>query len=189
MRRAPPAEQAAANDAGSARAQRYQRAIVLTRIGPMQGGSGHQMTGSKRRLLGHRVVGSMCRHRAGRDGDSEHLGDGGVVKAVLHLGDRPHHAMLGGPGVGGRLQRRLVRAEPRFLVDLGARIPEQNLRGDVAGDWLAAGVKLQRILRGYVLDRTVKISSAWADISPAKSNSVASTDIFRVLCDMVVLLH
>src|SRR5262249_37733649 len=29
----------------------------------------------------------------------------------------------------------------RFLVYLGARIPEQNLGGDVAGDWLAAGVE------------------------------------------------
>src|SRR5262249_17231185 len=27
------------------------------------------------------------------------------------------------------------------LVYLGARVPEQNLRGDVAGDWLAAGVE------------------------------------------------
>src|SRR5215471_8935073 len=83
----------------------------------------------------------MRRHRAGRDGDSEHLGDGGVVKAVLYLGDRPHHAVLGGSRVGARLQRRLVRAEPRLLVDLRARIPEQNLRGNVAADWLAAGVE------------------------------------------------
>src|SRR6516225_8084516 len=83
----------------------------------------------------------MRRHRAGRDGDSEHLGDGGVVKAVLHLGDRPHHAMLGGSSVRCRLQRRLVRAEPKLLVDLRARIPEQNLRGDVAAGWLAAGVE------------------------------------------------
>src|SRR5262249_17724018 len=52
---------------------------------------------------------TRCRW-AGRDGDAEHLGDGGVVEAVLHLGDGPHHAMLGGSRVGGRLQRCLVSA-------------------------------------------------------------------------------
>jgi hypothetical protein len=35
--------------------------------------------------------------------------------------------------------------------------------------------------------RTVKVSSAWADIPAVKSSSVASTDILRVLCDMVGL--
>ena len=49
--------------------------------------------------------------------------------------------MLGGARVGGGLERRLVRAQTRFLVDLGAGVPEQNLRGDVAGDRLAAGVE------------------------------------------------
>jgi hypothetical protein len=63
------------------------------------------------------------------------------VKAVLHLGDGPHHAILGGPRVGGSLQRPLVRAQPRLLVDPRTRVPEQNLRGDVAADWLAAGVE------------------------------------------------
>src|SRR6516225_4110261 len=106
-----------------------------------KGGSGHQISRSKRRLLRHRVISSTHRHRAGRDGDSEHLGDGGVVKAVLHLADRPDHAMLGGSRVGGRLEQCLVRAQAWLLVDLGARIPEQNLRRNVAGDRLAAGVE------------------------------------------------
>src|SRR3984893_14063323 len=43
--------------------------------------------------------------------------------------------------VGGGLERRLVRAQARSLIYLAARIPEQNLGGDVAGDWLAAGVE------------------------------------------------
>src|SRR5262249_31974733 len=83
---------------------------------------------------------TRCRW-AGRDGDAEHLGDGGVVEAVLHLGDGPHHAMLGGSRVGGWLKRCLVPPQPWLLVDLRARIPKQNLRGDVAADWLAAGVE------------------------------------------------
>src|SRR5215472_11689021 len=37
--------------------------------------------------------------------------------------------------------------------------------------------------------RTVKILSAWADTPPMKSSSIASTDILRVLCDMVDPLH
>ena len=49
--------------------------------------------------------------------------------------------MLGRARVGGGLERRLVRAQARFLIDLGARIPEENLGGDVAGDRLAAGVE------------------------------------------------
>src|SRR5262249_43879445 len=89
----------------------------------------------------HRVVGSVHRHRAGRDGDSEHLGDAGVVKAVLHLADGPDKTILSGSRVRGRLERCLVRAQARFLIYLGARIPEQNLGGDVAGDWLAAVVE------------------------------------------------
>src|SRR6266446_2533105 len=87
------------------------------------------------------VVGSTLRHRAGRDGDSEHLGDGRIVKAVLHFADGPDHAMLGRARVGGGLERRLVRAQTRFLIYFGDRIPEQNLRGDVASDRLAAGVE------------------------------------------------
>ncbi len=85
--------------------------------------------------------GSTLRYRAGRDGDSEHLGDGRIVKAVLHFADRPDHAMLVRACVGGGLERRLVRAQARFLIYFGARIPEQNLRGDVAGDWFAARVE------------------------------------------------
>src|SRR5207247_10540916 len=46
-----------------------------------------------------------------------------------------------GSCVRGRLQRRLVWAQAGFLINLRARIPEQNLRGDVAADWLAAGVE------------------------------------------------
>src|SRR5262249_52450956 len=49
--------------------------------------------------------------------------------------------MLGGSRVRGGLERCLVRAPARPLVYLGTRIPEQNLGGDVAGDWLAAGVE------------------------------------------------
>jgi hypothetical protein len=49
------------------------------------------------------------------------------VKAVLHFADGPDHAMLGGARVGGGLERRLVGAQTRFLIDLGAGIPEQNL--------------------------------------------------------------
>src|SRR5262245_40605186 len=49
--------------------------------------------------------------------------------------------MLGGSRVRGGLERCLVRAQARLLVYLGTRIPEQNLGGDVAGDWLAAGVE------------------------------------------------
>src|SRR5262249_5960822 len=37
--------------------------------------------------------------------------------------------------------------------------------------------------------RTVKISSACAETPPVKSSSIASTDLLRILCDMVVLLH
>ena len=66
--------------------------------------------GGSAALLRHRVVGSAHRRRAGRDGDSEHLGDAGVVKAVLHLADRLDHAMLGGSRVRGGLERCLVRA-------------------------------------------------------------------------------
>ena len=49
--------------------------------------------------------------------------------------------MLGRARIGGGLERRLVRAQARFLVYLSARIPEHYLGGDVAGDWLAAGVE------------------------------------------------
>src|SRR5262245_37995595 len=49
--------------------------------------------------------------------------------------------MLGGSRVGGRLKWCLVRPQPWLLVDLRARIPKQNLRGDVAADWLAAVVE------------------------------------------------
>ena len=35
------------------------------------------------------VVGSTLRHRAGRDGHSEHLSDGRIVKPVLHFADGP----------------------------------------------------------------------------------------------------
>jgi hypothetical protein len=63
------------------------------------------------------------------------------VKTILHFADGPDHAMLGRARVGGGLERRLVRAQAGFLIYLGARIPEQNLRGDVAGDWLAAGIE------------------------------------------------
>src|SRR5262245_1411635 len=87
------------------------------------------------------VVGLTLRHWAGRDGHSEHLSDGRIVKPVLHFADGPDHAMLGRARVGGGLERRLVRAQARFLVYLGARIPKQNLGGDVAGNWLAAGVE------------------------------------------------
>src|SRR5262249_16730192 len=97
--------------------------------------------GRSARLLRKRVIGSTLRHRAGRDGHSEPFSDGWIVKAVLRFADGPDHAMLGRACVGGGLERRLVRAQARFLVYLGARIPEQNLRGDVAGDWLAAGVE------------------------------------------------
>src|SRR4029453_12004036 len=76
----------------------------------------------------HSVVGSI----AGRDGDSEHLSNGRIVKAFLHFAEGPDHAMLGRAGVGGGLERRLVRAQAGFLIYLGARIPEQNLGGDVA---------------------------------------------------------
>src|SRR5262249_57799888 len=55
--------------------------------------------------------------------------------------DGPDEARPGRARVGGGLERRMVRAQARFLVYLGARIPEQNLGGDVAGDWLAAGVE------------------------------------------------
>jgi hypothetical protein len=85
------------------------------------------------------LVGSIL--RAGRDGDSEHLSNGRIVKTILHFADGPDHAMLGRARVGGGLERRLVRAQAGFLIYLGARIPEQNLRGDVAGDWLAAGIE------------------------------------------------
>ncbi len=125
--------------------------------------------------------------------------------------------MLGGARVGGGLERRLVRAQAGFLVDLGAGIPEQNLGGDVAGDRLAAGVEQgDAFLPGSVEQertgatptgsvlplesfsasladtfsiRTVKISSAWADTPPMTSSSVARADILRILCDMVGLLH
>src|SRR5262249_29672741 len=49
--------------------------------------------------------------------------------------------MLGGSRVAGGLGRCPVWGPARFLVYLGARIPEQNLGGDVAGDRLAAGVE------------------------------------------------
>jgi hypothetical protein len=61
-----------------------------------------------------RVVGSAP--RAGRDGDPEHLGDTGVVKAVLYLADGPDDAILGGSRVRGGQEHRLVRAQARFLV-------------------------------------------------------------------------
>ena len=83
------------------------------------------------------MVGSTLHHQAGRDGDSEHLSDARIVKAVIHFADGPDHAMLAGARVRGGLERCLIRAQARFLVYLGARIPEQNLGGDVAGDWAA----------------------------------------------------
>src|SRR5262249_47218206 len=57
------------------------------------------------------VVGLTLRHWAGRDGHSEHLSDGRIVKPVLHFADGPDHAMLGRARVGGGLERRLVRAQ------------------------------------------------------------------------------
>jgi hypothetical protein len=43
--------------------------------------------------------------------------------------------------LGAGLERRLVQAQAGFLIYLGARIPEQNLGGDVGGDWIAPGVE------------------------------------------------
>src|SRR5260370_39570616 len=78
------------------------------------------------------VVGSTLRHRAGRDGDSEHLGDGRIGEAVLDFAEGPDHAMLGRARVGGGLERRLGRAQARCLIYFGATAPEQNLRREVA---------------------------------------------------------
>jgi len=49
-------------------------------------------------------VGSAFHHQAGRDGDSEHLSDARIVKAVRHFGDGPDHAMLAGACVRGGLE-------------------------------------------------------------------------------------
>src|SRR5215472_12891413 len=84
-------------------------------------------------LLKHQVVGSTLRHRAGRDRDSEHLRDARIVKAVIHFADGPDHAMLAGARMRGGLKGCLIRAQARFLVYLGARIPEHNLGGDISG--------------------------------------------------------
>jgi hypothetical protein len=79
-------------------------------------------------LLRHRMVGSTLHHQAGRDGDSEHLSDARIVKAVIHVADGPDHAMPAGARVRGGLERCLIRAQARFLVYLGARIPEQQAK-------------------------------------------------------------
>jgi hypothetical protein len=91
------------------------------------------------------------------------------VKAVIHFADGPDHAMLAGARVRGGLERCLIRAQARFLVYLGARIPEQNLRGDVAGDWLAAGVLRNSPSWGMTGVDALRI--AWLSITPERSRS------------------
>jgi hypothetical protein len=68
------------------------------------------------------VIGSTLRHRAGRDGDSEHLGDGRIVKAVLHFADGPDHAMLGRARVGSGLYQGQRMAVDAYLKATGESV-------------------------------------------------------------------
>ena len=52
---------------------------------------------------------------------------------IATISDHPPLALLAGARVRGGLERCLIRAQARFLVYLGARIPEQNLGG--ADQW------------------------------------------------------
>src|SRR5262245_33001949 len=64
-----------------------------------------------------------------RDRDPDHVRDLGPGEAVVHL----HHRLrLRRPRVGCRLAWSLVRPQAGLLVHLGARVPEEELRGHVA---------------------------------------------------------
>ena len=65
----------------------------------------------------------------GGNGDADDAAGSGIVEAVI---DQLFHAGLVGAGIGAGLTRRLIRANARGLVDLGASVPEQDQVGDVA---------------------------------------------------------
>src|SRR5213076_1071689 len=64
------------------------------------------------------------RHWAGRDRDLDHVGDVGILEAVVNHADR---LLLGSAGVGRFLARGLVGSETGVLIDLGARVPQREL--------------------------------------------------------------